>query len=106
MAAEWVIVQVDSLNSVGDKSDVVNVVHWECRDVSEENCLGREYGSVAVPTDDLDDFVEYGSLTEDITLGWVKDIMGDDLVEQTEDRVEAQVAEQKNPTQKTGLPWE
>jgi len=54
------------------------------------------------------DFVEYDKLTEDLVIGWVKTILGDDKVKEIEDNVAAQIDAQENPpapTEGSGVPW-
>tara|TARA_R100000734_G_C3241758_1_gene46192 strand:+ start:111 stop:578 length:468 start_codon:yes stop_codon:yes gene_type:complete len=54
------------------------------------------------------DFVEYDKLTEDIVVGWIKSILGDDKVKEIEDNVAAQIDAQENPpaaTEGNGVPW-
>ena len=54
------------------------------------------------------DFVEYDKLTEDIVVGWIKSILGDDKVKEIEDNVASQIDAQINPpaaTKGSGVPW-
>lgn len=54
------------------------------------------------------DFVEYDKLTEDVVIGWIKSILGDDKVKEIEDNVAAQIDAQENPpaaTEGNGVPW-
>ena len=54
------------------------------------------------------DFVEYDKLTEDIVVGWIKNILGDDKVKEIEDNVASQIKAQINPpaaTKGSGVPW-
>ena len=54
------------------------------------------------------DFVEYDKLTEDIVVGWIKNILGDDKVKEIEDNIAAQIDAQINPpaaTKGSGVPW-
>ena len=43
------------------------------------------------------DFVEYDKLTEDLVIGWVKTILGEDEVKTKEDNIAAQIDAQENP---------
>jgi len=54
------------------------------------------------------DFVEYDDLTEDVVIGWVKTILGEDKVKTMEDNIAAQINAQENPpaaTKGSGVPW-
>ena len=54
------------------------------------------------------DFVEYDKLTEDLVIGWVKTILGEDEVKTKEDNIAAQIDAQENPpaaTEGSGVPW-
>lgn len=54
------------------------------------------------------DFVEYDDLTEDVVIGWVKSVLGEDRVKAMEDDIAAQMDAQENPpaaTEGNGVPW-
>jgi hypothetical protein len=54
------------------------------------------------------DFVEYDKLTEDMVVGWIKSILGDDEVKEIEDNIAAQIDAKENPpaaTEGNGVPW-
>jgi len=54
------------------------------------------------------DFVEYDDLTEDVVIGWVKSVLGEDKVKLIEDDIAAQIDAQENPpaaTEGNGVPW-
>ena len=54
------------------------------------------------------DFVEYDDLTEDVVIGWVKSVLGEDRVKAMEDDIAAQMDAQENPPEATegnGVPW-
>jgi len=101
---EWKIVQCDYLNESSGKDKVVNNVHWEVVKTDGKH-VGRSYGSVAIPIDDLSSFVEFDSLNEEAVIGWTKEQLGDEQVEAHESSVTAQINEQKNPTKGFGVPW-
>lgn len=105
MAATWKIVNLDRLTSLGDKSDVVNNVHWEVTDEDLDGNQGRVYGSESISTDDLSSFTAYAELTEAQVIGWVKGSLGEDRVAELETLVADQIAELANPSVKNGTPW-
>lgn len=79
--------------------DVVTTVHWVATKTDGE-AVGSSYASLAVEPGD--NFVPYDQLTEAIVIDWVKEKL--DLVS-LEAALDAQIAEQKEPTKASGLPW-
>ena len=54
------------------------------------------------------DFVEYDKLTEDVVIGWVKAILGEDRVKNIENEILEKINAQENPpaaTEGSGVPW-
>ena len=105
MAATWSIVQLDYTISLDGKTNVVNNIHWDCTDTDADGNHGRTYGSEAIPTDDLSDFIAYGDITEANAIAWLKSALGDDGVSDQEDSVAAQIAILKTPVNGSGSPW-
>lgn len=101
---EWKIVQCDYLEEHAGKNKVINNVHWEVVKTDGEY-MGRSYGSVAIPVDDLSSFVEFDSLNEEAVIAWAKGQLGDEQVTEQESSVTDQINEQKNPTKGSGVPW-
>lgn len=60
------------------------------------------YGSIG-----LDGEVQtpFADLTEEICVGWVKDVIGADKVAEVEGALAAQIEEQAAPKQASGVPW-
>ena len=91
----WNVVQMDRLTSDG----FVVTVHYTVNAVDGEftastyGTVGFEIGTPATP---------YASLTEAQVIEWVKDKLGEEVVEAS---LAAQIAEQKNPVTATGMPW-
>ena len=50
-------------------------------------------------------FTAYSDITKADAIAWAKAALGDDAVAAAEAAVAAQIAEQKNPTAATGVPW-
>lgn len=78
---------------------LVTVVHWIATKEDGE-AVASVYSSMTVEAGD--DFVPYEELTEEIVVEWVKAGLDLDSVEAT---LDAQIAEQKQPSQLNGLPW-
>ena len=107
---EWTYPQLDRVATEGDKSDVVKVIHWrvKCLSDSDKDADGNfltatKYGTTATAVEDGADFVAYNSITKD----WCKAKVLADLG-QTEAEVKADldaaIAEQKAPTILSGTP--
>jgi hypothetical protein len=105
MAATWSINQLDYTISLDGKTNVVTNIHWQCIDADADGNHGRTYGSEAIPTDDLSDFIAYGDITEANAIAWLKSALGDDGVSDQEAAVAAQIAVLKTPVNGSGSPW-
>jgi hypothetical protein len=61
------------------------------------------YGSIGFERPD--DLIPYSELTEEIVVGWVKDALTEEKVEQIENALQSQLDEQAAPTKAAGVPW-
>ena len=61
------------------------------------------YGSIGLERPDS--LIPYSDLTEEIVVGWVKDALTEEKVEQIEEALQAQLDEQAAPTKAVGVPW-
>ena len=61
------------------------------------------YGSIGFERPDS--LIPYSELTEAIVVGWVKDALTEEKVEQIEDALQSQLDEQAAPTKAAGVPW-
>jgi hypothetical protein len=84
-------------------TNVVNTVHWRCSKTDGDNS-GSSYGTVGLEAPS-GTFVEWADITEETAVGWAKAAMGDDEVAFIEAAIDAQIAEQANPTSGTGVSW-
>tara|TARA_B110000503_G_scaffold133243_1_gene210446 strand:+ start:1687 stop:2010 length:324 start_codon:yes stop_codon:yes gene_type:complete len=105
MAISWSIVQLDYAVSLDGETDVVNNSHWQCIDEDASGNQARVYGSVAIPTDDIIDFIPYADITEAKALEWTKAALGDEEVASMEANVAAQLALLEDPVEGSGTPW-
>ena len=105
MAATWSIAQLDYTVSLDSKTNVVTNIHWDCTDADADGNAGRTYGSQAIPTDDLSDFINYSDITEANAIAWVKAALGEDGVSDQEAAVAAQIAVLQTPVNGSGSPW-
>ena len=91
----WNVVQMDRLTSDG----FVVTVHYTVNAVDGE-FTASTYGTVGYTEEGA--FTPYSQLTEAVVVGWVKDSLGQETVEEA---LAAQIEAQKNPVQESGLPW-
>ena len=61
------------------------------------------YGSIGLERPDS--LVPYSELTEEIVVGWVKNALTEEKVEQIEQALQSQLDEQAAPTKAAGVPW-
>jgi len=95
MTTTYTISQLDRNTSDG----FVTTVHYNVTKVDGEfsastyGTVGFEAGTPTTP---------YASLTKAQVIEWVKDKLGEEVVEAS---LTSQIAAQKNPTTATGMPW-
>jgi hypothetical protein len=95
MEFTWSVVQMDRKSADG----FVTTVHYNVSAVDGE-FTASTYGTVGFAEEGA--FTPYSQLTEAVVVGWVKDSLGQETVEEA---LAAQIEAQKNPVQETGLPW-
>ena len=95
MTTTYTINQLDRNTSDG----FVTTVHYNVTKVDGEFSAST-YGTVSfeagIPA------IPYASLTKAQVIEWVKDKLGEEVIEAS---LSAQIAAQKNPTTATGVPW-
>jgi hypothetical protein len=92
----WNVVQMNRLTSDG----FVVTVHYTVNAV-DGDYTASTYGTVGY-TQEEGNFIPFNSLTPEIVIGWVKDSLGEEIVEEA---LAAQIEALKNPVQLSGLPW-
>jgi len=112
MAATWTIESLERTFELNEESNVVTQIHWNCNDsvtiqVDGEDRIipGRVSGSQPLDTSDLEDFVAYGDITEEVALGWLMDSEEEGFQDVVEAKITAQIERQINPTSGSGIPW-
>ena len=103
MAAAWTVVQLERNTADGG----VTVAHWRVLDsetVGEDTYSASSYGTCGFePDPSSSDFIAYADLTESTVLDWCwANGVDKDAVEAS---LTAKIAEDKNPTTATGVPW-
>ena len=112
MAATWTIESLERTFELNEESNVVTKIHWNCEDsvtiqVDGEDRIisGRVSGTQPLDTSDLEDFVAYEDVTEEVALGWLMDSEEEGFQDVVEAKIAAQIEEQSNPTSGSGIPW-
>ena len=103
--ATWNVTNCDYAGSLNGKANVVTHLHWDCTDEDEVGNAGRIYGSVSVPTDNIQNFVEWENVSETQCIEWTKEALGEDGVAEIEKQIADMIEEQRTPTVKQGVPW-
>ena len=93
----WNVVQMDRLTSDG----FVVTVHYTVNAV-DGDYNASTYGTVGYTQEPNKSYIPYADLTQAVVIGWVQESLGKDTIEAG---LIAQIEAQKNPVQKTGLPW-
>ena len=94
---EWNVNTVDIHPHEEAHDDVIYNVHWSVSKVDGEY-VASSYGTQTIDTSDLSNFTAFADVTADMVKGWVIDAMGEEKVANLEASLDAQIAEQKNPT--------
>jgi hypothetical protein len=92
----WDIVNLDRKTADG----FVFTAHYTVSAVDGEYTAST-YGTVGYTQEDKS-YTPFADLTKEQVIGWVKDSLGQETVETA---LAAQIEAQKNPVQKSGLPW-
>ena len=112
MAATWTIESLERTFELNEESNVVTKIHWNCYDsvpveVNGEfiGIQGRVSGTQPLDTSDLEDFVAYEDVTEEVALGWLMAAEDEGFQDVVEAKIVAQIEEQSTPTSGSGIPW-
>jgi hypothetical protein len=97
MEYTWLVVQTDYNTS--DK--FITTVHYNVSAVDGE-FTASTYGTVSYTQQPDEQYTSYADLTKAQVVSWVQDSLNKDTVEEG---LAAQIEAQKNPVQKSGLPW-
>ena len=103
----WDCKTVDVYPTHDSHSEVVYNVHWRLNAVSNQqdaegsNYSASVYGTHSVNADDIENFVPFADLTNDLVSGWVIDGMGEDEVASMKESLDNNIDGQINPTSET-----
>ena len=96
----WNCKTVDVHPQEEGQTDVVYNVHWIVTGV-DGDYSATNIGTQVVPLDPESTFIPFEDLTNEIVVGWTKEAMGEDQVDQIETSIASQIAEKENPTSVT-----
>jgi hypothetical protein len=103
----WNCKTVDVHPTEGSETDVVYNVHWIVTGISDElDPEGNAYqstsiGTQIVPLDPESEFIPFEDLTNEIVVGWTKDVMGAEQVTSIEAGIQQAIDLEINPTSVT-----
>lgn len=103
----WDCKTVDCYPEHDNHNDVVYNVHWRLNAVSDQqdaegnDYTATTYGTQAVNADDIESFIPFADLTNDVVTGWVTDVMGEDEVASLKESLDNNIDGQINPTSET-----
>ena len=97
---DWNCRTVDAYTQEKGKTNVVYNVHWTVTG-TQEDYSATNIGTQVVPLSEGGDFIPLEDLTNEIIVGWTKDAIGQDGVDQIEASIASQIEDQKNPVSVT-----
>lgn len=74
-------------------------------DAKDDTYNAGAYGSIGLERPE-GDLVPFADLTEDVVVAWVLAKLGDEQVLNIHAALDAQLAEQRQPTKAAGVPWQ
>lgn len=102
---EWTISQLECYPSLDKKKDVVFNVHWRYN-AKDGDYFADIYGSQALDTTKITNFVPYADLTKETVVAWIEDAMGAEKITAFQTNLSDSISAQKNPPVVTPpLPW-
>lgn len=106
----WKVTQMTK-KTIGENENVVLHVRWELKGTeSSTGTHGTFSGATPLDFDPSsnDEFVAYGDLTEEIVIGWIKNVVvgsyWDHVTERIKDQIE-KIDDPEEEVRETALPW-
>ena len=104
----WDVSTVDTYPTLDGNADVIYNVHWRLnaeddanQDADGNNWIASVYGTQALDTSDLSNFITFADLTSSDVQGWVEAAMGEEAVTALKAGLDAQIALLITPTSVT-----
>ena len=88
----WDCRNVDVYKKFSEKEDVIYRINWRLTALSTlKDFKGTFYnatvtGDILLSLEDIDNFIELSELNNEILTVWTKDFLGEELVQETEER--------------------
>lgn len=105
---EWKVDQMFVKPTVGELENVVHQLHWKCI-AKEGETQQHTYGSVDLVLDGengVESFIPYGDLSHDQAVQWVKNALGEQVVNRNEEQALQNLLKVLNPQSVSlDLPW-
>jgi len=95
----WAIANLERETADG----FVYTAHYTVNATDGEAYSAGAYGSIGL--DRPEELIPFDDLTEEIVIGWVKEKLGEEKVEQVENALQSQIDEKRAPTKASGTPW-
>ena len=105
MSCIWKVVGLEYNTLQDGMSNVVTSAQWRCIKDDDNGTSAEDMGSITFSEPDSNNFVEWGNLEESAVVAWIKDAMGENLVNNIEAKVNAEYQERANPSTGYGVPW-
>jgi hypothetical protein len=102
----WNVTQLYT-ETIEGKEDYVVLAHCETIGVDEDYTASVP-NVIQFSTEEVGTFIPYADLTEEIVVGWIKEVLGEDGVLSIEASIQGQIDSQINPPQvpvNIPLPW-
>jgi hypothetical protein len=101
----WTIAAVEAYPQAEGQDNVVFTIHWRA-ELSQNEKIASNYGSVGVTYVAGEPFTPFAELTQDQVVGWVKEALGADKVAEIETGLASQLQSLLNPVSiSPALPW-
>jgi hypothetical protein len=97
----WRVVNLERETAEG----VVFTVHYTIS-AEDGTYSSGAYGSLGLEPPDPETMIPFAQLTEEIVVGWVKEKLAEEKVEEIEAALQAQLDEQHAPSRAAGVPWQ
>jgi hypothetical protein len=102
----WSITKLERYPTYADQTDVVFRIQYACvaSDSGNPATLAGHTAFIDVPYA-TGEFIPYASLTSDICLAWVKEVLGPAKIQQLYTWLDLKISDIKNPTVLENPPW-
>jgi len=106
----WKITQMTK-KTIGDNANVVLHVRWDLTGTeSSTGTSGKFSGATPLDFDSssTDEFVAFGDLTEEMVIGWIKNVVVDSYWDHVVERIQKQIDDIDDPEEEVKeelLPW-